>query len=45
MQPATSTYPGSLTSGMPASETSATTAPSSIRATSSGVRSRSLCSW
>ncbi len=30
---------------MPASDTSATTAPSSIRDTSSPVRSRSLCSW
>ena len=37
--------PGRDTSGMPASETSATTAPSTIRPTSSGVRSRSLCSW
>ena len=41
----TSTYPGSETNGIPASDTNATTAPSRIRPTSSADRARSLCSW
>ena len=41
----TRTNPGSDTSGVPASETSATTAPSRIFETSSAARARSLCSW
>ena len=36
---------GSDTSGIPASDTSATTAPPRIFSTSSAARARSLCSW
>ena len=43
--PCTSTKPGSLTSGMPASLTSATVSPARMRSTSSAARWRSLCSW
>ena len=41
----TSTNPGSLTSGIPASLTSATVSPDCMRATSSDERPASLCSW
>ena len=43
MQACTSTRPGSLTSGIPASLTSATTAPARIRSTSRGATRRSAC--
>jgi hypothetical protein len=45
MAEVTRTYPGSLTSGIPASLTRATTSPASMRETSSEARARSLCSW
>ena len=41
---ATSDWPGSDTSGVPASETSAIDSPLASRATSVGVFCRSLCS-
>jgi hypothetical protein len=43
MHACTRTSPGSLTSGIPASLTSATTAPARIRSTSRGATRRSTC--
>jgi hypothetical protein len=42
---ATSVWPGSEMSGVPASETSAIASPARRRSMSCGVFARSLCAW